>query len=874
MATEKLIIEVREKGAAKASKNIAGIGKAGSSAGAGVQLLKRALVALGGAAAIRELVGLLDTFTNMQNRLRLVTKSTAELNLVTKELFGISKRTRSSFEGTATIFSRVALASKELGVSNAETLAFTESLNQAVILSGVSATEAEAGLIQLSQGLASGALRGDELRSVLEQLPFVADVISKELGVTRGKLREMGQEGKITSKIIFDAFQNAREELVERFGQTVPTVGQALTNLKTTVIELIGAFDSNTGAAAILATAIQLITDNLGTLVRIMGAAGLLGTVVLLSSAMTKLNASLRVFNALLLANPAGAILKVLAVIISLLVVFSDKISFGGEQVVTLADIFTATFNVINGVMGRGIEIIANFVAGLTGLGVRIPSIGDIISNTFSVIVKSIDAFIGIFVGLTVAIIKGVSKLPQGLKDLFIQAFNGVIGIVESSVNFILEQLNKVLAIAGRGPVELVEIGRLENTAAGGAEALGAAIKDGFLAGFKVNLLERAVGAISGEAKGVAAAREAAELAAKQAEEDARKQLGEKGPAAVVAEKATKKGKSFADIKKELEQENALLRLNSVEREKQAAIFQAETTLKRSLTAAEKEELGALLDLNAQLAVRADILDELQAPQLELAQGQEALNGLLAEGAITADQYNQKLRQLSIAALQADTSLEGGLKRGLLSIGEEFTNLSTLVESTMVSAFQGAEDALVSFVQTGKLDFKSLVDSIFADLARIAVRGAITGPIAGLLSGQAQGAGSTGGEGGGGFLASLGGIASSLFGGGGGTGQPSTGSGGGGGGLAQLAALGANLAFRNGGSFNVGGSGGPDSQLVAFRASPGENVQINKPGQGGGRSVVVNMNISTPDADSFQRNQTQILAKTQASLQRANSRNN
>ena len=876
MATERLIIEVREKGAQQAAKNVAGIGAGAQTSAKGVDLLKRALLALGGAAAVRELVSLLDTFTNIQNRLRLVTKSTAELNVVTKELFAISKRTRTGFEGTATVFSRVALAAKDLGVSNKQTLEFTESLNQAVILSGVSAQEAQAGLIQLSQGLASNRLSGDELRSVLEQLPFVADVIARQLGVTRGELRKMGEDGKITAKIVLDAFKNAREELAERFAKTVPTVSQAFAVLKNNVIELIGALDSNVGIAGILAQTILALANNVGTLARLLGAAGLLGIIIALQAGFARLTVAARAFTAALVANPVGALIKALVVVISLLISFSDKIRFGGEGATTLADIFVATFNIISRVISSASAFIAGFISRLSGIGVSLETLKTFVVTTFTTFVKIIDGTLGVIAGSFVGLVRGLQFIPGAFKDLFIQAFNGVIGIVEKSINFILEKLNVVLEFAGLDTIGLVSIDRIENTAAGTFNRLGSVMKESILAGLDVRLIERTLAAIGTEAQGVTQERLGSEIVKKASEEFALSQLGQAGQDVTkAATDTTKKGKSFADIKRELEQENALLQLNSQERERQAAIFSAEEALKRKLTEAEKQELTGLLLVNDALAARADILDEIQAPQLELARGQQALNSLFSDGAITVEQYNQKLRELQLAAFQTDTTIEGGLRRGLLSIGQEFTNLSTLAESTLVNAFKGAEDALVEFAQTGKLSVKDLVDSIFNDLTRLAVRSAITGPIAGFLSGQA-----TGGQpgGGGGFLAGLGGLASSFFGGGGGTGGAvAAGAAAGGSTGAQaglLASISGLFGFRDGGSFTVGGSGGPDSQFVGFKASPGEEVVINKPGQGGGRQVNVVFNISTPDADSFQRSQGQILAKTQASLSRANARNN
>ena len=877
MATERLIIEVREKGSAKANKNIAGIGKGATQAGKGVQLLKGALVALGGAAAIRQLVNLVDTFTNVQNRLRLVTTGTAQLTAVTSRLLQVSNRTRSSFEGTAQLFARTARATRNLGTSQEEVLQFTESLNQAVILSGASAIEAEQGIRQLSQGLGKGRLDGDELRSVLENLSFVGDILAEKMGVARGALRDLGAAGKITPTVILNAFKAAREELEERFAKTIPTIGQSFQVLENNVLALTGALEQSTGVAGILSRTILGLANNIGTVARILGAAGLLGVIVALQFGFKKLIVSLRVFNALLLANPVGALVKALVIVGSLLVAFADKISLGGEGATTLADIFTATFNIISSVITDTISLMGILAASFSGARVNLSGFASFFTNTFVALIKILDAFIGIFTGLVVGVIKGISALPTALTTLFSTGFDGIIAVVKTSVNTIIELLNVVLEASGANPLATFALTPIQDSAVGAFKDIGNAVKEGFLTGLNSKVIESTIDKIRGATVGVTQERLGKEIVAKASQEFAFSQLGKKGEASNLGTGLAKKGaktKTFADIKKELEQENSLLKLNSVERERQAAIFQAETTLKRSLTAAEREELGALLDTNKALAARADILDELQAPQIALAQGQAALNGLLKEGTITAEQYTQKLRELSLAALQADTSLEGGLKRGLLSIGQEFTNLSTLAESTLVNAFKGAEDALVEFAQTGKLSVSGLVDSIFADLARLAVRGAITGPIAGLLSGQAAGSPAASGGGGGGSLGGLAGIASSLFGGGGAQPSGAPAAGGAGGGAGLLAAASRLFGFRNGGDFNVGGSGGPDSQLVAFRASPGENVQINKPGQGGGRSVNVVMNINTPDADSFQRNQGQILAKTQAGLQRANARNN
>ena len=226
MATEFIRIVVTDQGTRRVTGNIQRVGAAASRTSASVNLLRKALLLLGGLAVVRSLVNFVDTFTNIQNRLKLVTGGMQELTAVTQELFQVSKRTRADFEATAQVYARTALATKDLGISQEETLQFTEALNQAVILSGASAQEANAGLRQLSQGLASNRLSGDELRSVLEQLPLVADVIAESMQVTRGELRKMGEQGLITADIVLKAFREARVELAEKFAETIPTIGQ------------------------------------------------------------------------------------------------------------------------------------------------------------------------------------------------------------------------------------------------------------------------------------------------------------------------------------------------------------------------------------------------------------------------------------------------------------------------------------------------------------------------------------------------------------------------------------------------------------------------------------------------------------------------
>lgn len=274
--------------------------------------LSNVLRGLIAAFGIRELQRIVDSYTNVQNRLKLVTENASQLTGVTRELFNIANSTRQAFDSTAEVYARTALATKELGLSQRDTLEFTKSLNQAVILSGASAAESSAGLIQLSQGLASGALRGDELRSVLEQLPAVADVIAKGLGVTRGQLRKMGEEGKITADVILESFQKARGELNDKFAKTVPTISQAFTVLRNNIEDFVGSLDTANGVSGKVASAILFLGQNIDTLTKLL----FVGASAWLSYKAAVLAASLpiNILSLTLLLGPVGLVAALSAV--------------------------------------------------------------------------------------------------------------------------------------------------------------------------------------------------------------------------------------------------------------------------------------------------------------------------------------------------------------------------------------------------------------------------------------------------------------------------------------------------------------------------------------------------------------------------------
>lgn len=204
-----------------------------------------------------------DEYKLLGSRLGLATNGTQDLEYAQRRLFEVAQETRQSLGATMEIFARVGRSREELGRSTEELVKFTEQLNKLTAISGAGPEEARNALVQLSQGLASGELRGEELRSVMEQIPAVSQAIAKSLGVTTGEFRRMAHEGEITADIVIESILQMEAETNAAFDQIEKTSGQAWTQVKNAAVKAIGEMDAEIGATAGLAEGLTTIANNM-----------------------------------------------------------------------------------------------------------------------------------------------------------------------------------------------------------------------------------------------------------------------------------------------------------------------------------------------------------------------------------------------------------------------------------------------------------------------------------------------------------------------------------------------------------------------------------------------------------------------------------
>lgn len=235
-----------------------GIGIGGGLGGAAL-----AAVGIGGTAGILKAA---DEWTVFQNRLKLVTETTAELKEAEDGILAIAKRTGQELGGTAEVYQRLAANKKELALSDKELLQITETINKSIVVGGSTAEGASAALTQFGQAMASGVLRGEEFNSMMEQAPGLARALADGLGVGAGQLRNMANNGELTAERVTQALLKAGVNVDAQFKKMDLTIAQSATNFKTSLTEFIGKSNEASGAAKVLSGAIQFAAEHVDVL--------------------------------------------------------------------------------------------------------------------------------------------------------------------------------------------------------------------------------------------------------------------------------------------------------------------------------------------------------------------------------------------------------------------------------------------------------------------------------------------------------------------------------------------------------------------------------------------------------------------------------
>lgn len=559
---------------------------------------KRALSIAAITAASGALLKYADSYTALQNKLQNVSSSQAQVNELTDRLYDLANKTRAGVDETATAFTRFDRSLKLMGKSQEDTLRMTETINKALVVSGATSAEASSALLQLSQAFNSGKLQGDEFRSVSENMPVVLDAVAKALNKPVDQVKKLGTEGKITSEVLFKAFQLIQKQIDDTFAKTTPTIGQALTVLNNQVGQFVGKLDKATGISTGLAKAILWLGNNLDVVtvaLTAVGAALLVAFGPALLSALGAATTAVIGFTAALAANPVGLLVVGLTAAISALVVFGDKISVTSDGLVNLQDVaksvlsiigqgFSAVGDVITAAWGKAIDWVNEKT---NGWGEQFRSLGETILSAYKLYVNT---YIGLWVSAFNVIKTVWDNFPALMKGLFVLVVNAGATAVETLINSWQIGLRTIASLAEGVAPELVaklngaldkakiELPRMQMEQE--SKDAGAAIAQAAVSGFQTDYVGGMTDAIMQGARKISEARRAAEA------EAAKSNLRGAGTNQLSGDDGSKKKTKLTQEQKDYNK--ALKEVTAPQRELNAALAVADALYKQGAISLEK----------------------------------------------------------------------------------------------------------------------------------------------------------------------------------------------------------------------------------------------------------------------------------------------
>lgn len=265
------------KATAALNSNVAQMRRSNESLKKSFEAVKNVVMGFAAVAAVKQMADYsgqvlkaADAFNQLTGRVKNSLDSVGQFDSVFKQLVESSNRTGSSIDAVAQGFVRLRPAAQELGVTNEQLIRFNETFAKMGALAGATGEEIKYTMIQLSQGLASGTLRGDELRSVLEQMPQVARVIADSMKIPFSSLKDAAKDGQITADKVIKAILDQSAAVDAQFQQLPASLDRSINRMQNSMTLFIGSMNDAVGATESVAQAVDGVsvkTDQLSQVV-------------------------------------------------------------------------------------------------------------------------------------------------------------------------------------------------------------------------------------------------------------------------------------------------------------------------------------------------------------------------------------------------------------------------------------------------------------------------------------------------------------------------------------------------------------------------------------------------------------------------------
>lgn len=417
--------------------------EASSGADALLGKLKSLVATYAGMQSIKTLVNLSDTMTQTTARLDMMNDGLQTTDELNQMIYESAQRSRGSYQATADMVAKLGNLAGDAFNSTQEIVDFAEQLNKQITLSGASAQAADAAMLQLTQALSSGTLRGEELNSILEQTPTIAQTIAEYMGVSTGEMRELASEGAITAEVVKNAMLNAAEETNDAFESMPMTWSQVWTSVQNTAIMAMQPVLDVINAAA----------NNLDILIPIVATAGAAFAVFMLAANWTKictaattlLTNAQKVLNAVMATGWGIPLIAIVAVVGALYILVAAYNKVTGATV-SATGIIAGVFAVLAAqILNTCVVPVQNGFAALVNF----------IGNVFNDPVTAVKV---LFYDMAITVLGYIRNLANGIESL-INAIPGVEVNLTGGINNLYDQLqaNREAAIAAGSYKEYIK---------------------------------------------------------------------------------------------------------------------------------------------------------------------------------------------------------------------------------------------------------------------------------------------------------------------------------------------------------------------------------------------------------------------------------
>lgn len=204
-----------------------------------LSIIKKVAIAAGGIAGINKVLNISDELASTKARLNLLVDDGGSVEALEQKIMASAQRSRSVYFDTASAVAKLGLnAGNAFGGNIDQVIAFMEQVNKQFVIGGATAQEQSNAMIQLTQAMAAGALRGEELNSILDGAPGIARAIEKYMGIAEGSIKSVAQEGKVTAEVVKNAMFAMADETNAKFDSMPKTWAQIWAGMKNQALSM------------------------------------------------------------------------------------------------------------------------------------------------------------------------------------------------------------------------------------------------------------------------------------------------------------------------------------------------------------------------------------------------------------------------------------------------------------------------------------------------------------------------------------------------------------------------------------------------------------------------------------------------------------